>query len=248
VERAPPTGPAPLLALADLLASMRADRTMEDVLEGARLAGAKVSDIATTKARFERRRGRPDAALRALEPVAGERSAAQSLERAAAFLDLDRAEEALSELSRFDADPGSRVWLEAVKLRAMIQGRSNGFPAADRVLQGALQECGDIGGAAQAIRLWRVEIGLELGLPQASIETLLRDVPVYPATPETAYYNGRAAEQAGNHEAARRAYNEALRIDEAHVPSLERLIELEPGQPHRQRLGELLAPNDARAR
>lgn len=250
VVRAPPTGPTPLLALADLLAAMRADREMDEVLRGARAAGAEAADLATTRARFERLRGRPHEALRALEAAAGGpgRPPAQRLELAAALLDVDRGPEAAAELERLSAVTGSRLWRESVKLRTKMLARSSGFAAADRALQGALQECGDAGQHAQDLLLWRVELGLDAGLPPTALQSLLRAVPAYPVTPETHYLAGRVAELAGNPEAARRAFALALGVDQAHVRSLERLAELEPGRHHRQRLAELFVPGGPASR
>lgn len=239
---APPTGLRPLLDVIDLLASMNADSEATLLLEGATRAGARPETLATARARYERSRGRPQSALQTLEKTSGEGAPpVTSLEHAATLLDLGRPVEAEKVLKVINAEPCSPLWVDQLKLNSMLDVETDSFFATDKLLSVALLECADIGSVAaeQELALWRVELSINAKIPLIQIQSMLRTVPPWPPSPMTPYLRGRLKELEGNVEAARIAYSEALKLDEAHIPSLIRLVELEQGPTLRRRLDEL---------
>ncbi len=242
---APPTAREPLRKAAELLASIRADRQMYKLLESATVVGAHDEEIALARARFERLRGRPQLALEAIEGVQFT-TAQGAIEKAAALIDLGRAADAGGHLRSIEADICSRTWVEILELSSTVLAQKQGFAAADLELEEALRQCDDRGAKAgvQTLALRRVELGLVSKAPTHRLRMLLQGVPRCPVTPHLDYLTGRVEESVGFLEAARRSYNRALEIDGAHIPSLQRLVELEPVDDHRRRLNELIEPPD----
>lgn len=238
---APPTGLDPLLAAAELLAEMRADRSMGELLQRARRAEATENVLSTVNARYERRCQRPQAAYRAFgQAISAEGSTIPQLEKAAVLIDVERVNDANRILGDVSAPPCSTSWSELVTLRARVISIREGMAGADLFISRSLRECPSriASTVTQQLNLERVQLALDArALNEA--RALLRNVPQRPRTPRIAYLSGRIAESEGDRGRAVTAYERALEIDESYIRALERLIILTDNHRYRRRLDDL---------
>lgn len=242
---APPTGIAPLLMAAELLAPMGATEAMTHLITGAERAGARADATAAAQARFHRLLGQSEEALRLTGIDNPTRSQPLRLERAAALVALGRARQARGLLNDAEVLPCSTPWAEIQEVEASRRLQLAGFDTVSVYLGAAIRRCEARGATAirQALALHRVELGLAAHASTAELEAALRAVPRWPPSARLATLTGRVAERRGQAEAAIEAYQRALTFDAAHLPALDRLIDLrDTARLRRQRTLLRIAP------
>lgn len=244
VLEAPPTGLRPLLTVVETLATMRAELRIDRLLRDAEEAGADQQVLATARARAARLAGRPEEALEVLRDLPDEPITQALIERGAALVALRRSSEALAVLERVEVEPGSTDWVFLVDLTARATRERRGAQESLAVLDRALRRVEMLGNrdVVRELALTKVELNLMSKANPNEIRSQLRLVPSSPPDPRLFHLTGKLAELQGNRETAIDAYRQALDVDPAHIPSLERLVALTDAPEYRRGLSMLLVP------
>ncbi len=245
---APPTGSRPLCRLADLLAEMQADQLMTTILQEATAAAAPSEVVSLARARFERLRGRPNSAERALDISSSKNSSIVArLEAAAIALDRQQPEEAQRHISGLELLECSPLWATRIELAVRASSRGNGDTSLEGSIAVAGRACAARGAskAVQRLAFLRIALAMESEAPLHELRALLSRAPEWPLSARRFDLLGRIEERSGDREAAISAYRRAIDLDAAHLSSLSRLAELEGMPEYRRQLDALIVVPDA---